>query len=247
REQGERQYGVAVPWVEYEKDQKAYYSLLGILDTLAAVPTNRLPLTPQGALDVIGALRLALDGQTYQIKTEDDAGVQVFEMRELRGLRFRHVYVLGLIDGQIPRLPEEGLLARRRRRTSALAEQLAQKETEAAYLFTQLFEAAEERLVLACPNFCGSQKNLPSRFLVAVQDQVELALLQPPNLTAGMREAAIQLGRAAGQEDKETRRQGDKELEEAAAALANWRIRAPGSSRIQIDHGRLLELLFSET
>jgi superfamily I DNA/RNA helicase len=200
---GEKQYEVAVPWVEYEKDQKAYYRLLAVLQTLPAMPRNRLPLTPHGRLDAVGALQLALDSETYQIKTEDDAGVQLFGMRELRGLRFRHVYVLGLVDGQIPRVPEEGLLADRRRRASALAEQLQQKETESTYLFSQLFEAAQERLVLAFPGVDSYHKTGPSRFLVAVQEQVGLPCLEPAKITPGMREATIRLGRAARHADKE--------------------------------------------
>src|SRR5260370_12392284 len=106
-EQAERQYGVAVPWVEYEKDQQAYYKLLEILKTLPAIARNRLPLTQQGRLDAIGALQLVLDSETYQIKTEDDVGVQLFVLREIRGLRFLQVYALGLFEGQRPQFPEE--------------------------------------------------------------------------------------------------------------------------------------------
>jgi ATP-dependent helicase/DNAse subunit B len=246
-EPAEKQYGVAVPWVEYEKDQKAYYKILGILNALPAVPPNRLPLTPQCRLDAIGALQLALDSETYQIKTEDDAGVQLFELREIRGLRFRHIYMLGLVDGQLPQLPEEGVLASRRRSIAALAEQLLEKETEFTSVFSQLFEATEERLVLSCPSLDANQRTIPSRFLMAVEERVEMAPLELANLTAGMREATIQLGRAARQGDKETRRQGDKELDEVATALASWRSRAAVPGRIRIDAEPLLRSLFPET
>src|SRR5205823_6282755 len=101
--------------------------------------------------DVLAALDLALAGETYQVHGDDAAGVQVFEPREVRGLSFRHVYALGLADGQVPAVPEEGAFANRRRQAPALREQLEQKEDEAAYLFGQLFEAAGERLVLARP------------------------------------------------------------------------------------------------
>jgi hypothetical protein len=249
REHREKQYGVAVPWVEYEKDQKAYYKLLGILRALPAISPHRLPRTPQGRLDAIGALRLALESETYQIKTEDDAGVQLFELPQIRGLRFRHVYVLGLVEGQIPRLPEEGLLAGRRRLTPALAEQLQHKEHEIAYAFSQLFEAAEERLVLACPALDAYQKNAPSRFLVAVEEQVTLPALEPAKLTAGMHEATIQLGRAARQGDRQIRGQGDKlnGLEEVAADLASWQMRQARPGRMRIEAESLLHILFPDT
>jgi ATP-dependent helicase/nuclease subunit B len=252
-EPGERQYGVAIPWVEFEKDQKAYYKLLEVLNTLPAVPLNRLPLTPQERPDAIGALQLALESETYQIKTEDDAGVQLFELREIRGLRFRHVYALGLVDGQVPQLPEEGFLAGRRRRIPALAEQLQHKETEFTYLFSQLFEAAEERLVLSCPCLDRQQKNLPSPFLVAVRERATLAPLEPAQLTTGSREATILLGRAARNADEETgikrekrTRTGEVWLEEVEAAVENWQRRGARSGQIGMEAEPLLQALFSD-
>lgn len=249
RELSERQYGVAIPWVEYEKDQKAYYKLLGVLSSLPAVPLNRLPLTSQGRPDALGALQLALESETYQIKTEDDAGVQLFELREIRGLRFRHVYALGLVDGQVPQLPEEGFLASQRRRIPALAEQLKQKETEVTYLFSQLFEAAEERLVLSCPCLDTHQKTLPSPFLVAVLERASLLPLEPAELTTGSREATILLGRAA--RDKELAGAGDKDtvasegwLEEVAAAVEHWQSRGTRLGRIGAEAEPLLQALF---
>jgi PD-(D/E)XK nuclease superfamily/Exodeoxyribonuclease V, gamma subunit len=247
REPGERQYEVAIPWVEYEKDQKAYSRLLGILQALPAIPIHRLPLTSNGRLDAVAALQLALDSETYQIKTEDDAGVQLFEMRELRGLQFRHVYVLGLVDGQIPRVPEEGLLADRRRRTPALAEQLQQKEAEVTHLFSQLFEAAQERLVLAFPGVDAYEKTRPSRFLVAVQERVHLPSLEPATITAGMREATIRLGRAARTVDNKTSLCPPIELKEIAAGLAKWQMRKCGPDGIRIEAGALLQTLFPDT
>ncbi len=187
--QGEEESPVL--WVEYEKDQQAYFKLLSILETLKDLPAARLPRDP------VRALELALDGETYQIKTEDDAGVQVIEMREIRGLRFRQVYMLGLVNGQVPALPEEGMLVTRRRNIPPLNEQLRQKEAEAEYLFSQLFEAAEEKLLLSRPTLEGDQKTLPSPFLTAVEGLVDLAPVNPPELVVSMREAASVLGRAA--------------------------------------------------
>src|SRR5262249_23630853 len=77
RDLHEKQYGVALPWVEYEKDQQAYYQLLQLLETLTGVPQNRTPMTSEGRSDALAALLPALDNQSYQIKTEDDAGVQL--------------------------------------------------------------------------------------------------------------------------------------------------------------------------
>jgi ATP-dependent helicase/DNAse subunit B len=192
-----------VLWVEYEKDQNAYRELLNILESLKNIPTAKLPqragepggVSPRSP-DVLAALRLALDGETYQIKTEDDAGVQIFELREIRGLRFRHVYVLGLVNGQIPSLPEEGTLVRRQLDDERLKEQLKQKEAEVQFLFSQVFEAAQEKLVLSRFKLEGDRPALPSPFFTAVDDLVTLPDLPDCQLVTGMGQAARELGRA---------------------------------------------------
>src|SRR5262249_25536230 len=159
------------------------------------IPAQRLPKRRDasgdgGSPDVLAALRLALDGETYQIKTDDDAGVQIFELREIRGLRFRHVYVLGLVNGQIPALPEGGTLVRRRLNNESLRRQLEQKEAEVQFLFSQVFEAAQDQLVLSRPTLEDDRPTLPSPFLTAVEDLVVLPKLEPSKLVTGKGEAA---------------------------------------------------------
>ncbi len=189
--------GTAVPWVEYEKDQQAYYRLLAILEALAALPEARRPRDADGRPDAAAALRLALAGESYQVMTEDDAGVQVLGPREVRGLRFRHVYALGLVDGRAPALPEEGALTARMRHDSALAEHLRQKEDEAAYLFAQLFEAAGERLALCRPRRDDDRPAAASPLWGAVAACATLPPLPPADLVVTARDAAARLGRAA--------------------------------------------------
>lgn len=191
----------AVPWVEYEKDQQAYQQWLAIATTLAAMPAQRLPLHPQGRPDLLGALYLALDSETYQIHTPDDAGVQVFEMREMRGLEFRHVFVLGLVDGAVPVVPEEGVLADRRREEPRLAEQLRLKDIEPAAIFGQIFESARETLVLSRPALAADRPTLASPFLAAVEARVALPELPPIGLVPDVRGLAGRMGKihAAGQ------------------------------------------------
>jgi ATP-dependent helicase/DNAse subunit B len=192
-----------VLWVEYEKDQNAYLKLLDILESLKDIPADRLPKRPgdPGGVslrvpDVLSALELSLDGETYQIKTEDDAGVQVFELREIRGLRFRHVYVLGLVNGQIPALPEEGTLVRRRLDIELLKLHLNQKEAEVQFLFSQVFEAAQDKLILSRFRLDGDRPALPSPFLTEVEDclGISIAELKPCRMVCGIGQAAGELG-----------------------------------------------------
>jgi RecB family exonuclease/superfamily I DNA/RNA helicase len=245
-----------VPWVEYEKDQQAYYKLLDILHTLTTVPADRLPLTADKLPDALAALCLALDAETYQIKTEDDAGVQVFEVREIRGLCFRHVYALGLVDGRVPPPPEEGAVGRQRLRVRSLAEQTRQKEVEATYLFAQLFEAASERLVLMRPRQEGERKALPSPFLAAVGHCAPLEELKAPDLVVNRRGADFRLGRAGAGRRAYGKSLadlwpgvGDRNTAELAAVLRGlsaWQADTGRPKNVHVNAPALLAVLFAE-
>jgi hypothetical protein len=245
----------ALPWVEYEKDQQAYAKLLLVLQALAEIPEKHLVDNVNQRPDLLAALQLALDGETYQIRTEDDAGVQCFEIREIRGLRFRHVYILGLVDGQVPALPEEGMLVNRRRDRPELLAQLEQKEAEVTYLFSQLFESAEDRLVLCRPTQGDSAPTLPSRFLTAVERFGQPTPLQKVEQTGSLRDAAIRLGtaeRAAPEPlacDRlwQTAQESDRiKVEPLFAGLRQWRSRSSPHDDVPLEAPSLLARLFPD-
>lgn len=172
--------GYPTPWVEYEKDQQAYRQLSAIIDRLKTLPRDRLPVGRAGVVDAMQTLGLLFDSESYQIRTEDDAGVQLLGARELRGLSFRHVYVVGLVEGWVPGVIEEGALSGQRQAIRELREQLAAKEEDAAFLFTQIFESARERLVFSRPLQDGDLPLLPSRFLQQVIDRCSPRPWIPP-------------------------------------------------------------------
>jgi ATP-dependent helicase/DNAse subunit B len=180
---------------ELHKDQQAYEHLLDLWRRLAAMPTAELPQLAEGHTDWLGVAHMALANETYQIHGVDDAGVQIFEIREVRGLEFRQVYMLGLIDGQVPALPEEGALAELRLDDPKLREQLELKEAEAQWSFTQLFESAREKLVLSRPCREADSPLEPSAFLLAVTGQVAPPVLDAPACFVDIRSAAMELGR----------------------------------------------------
>ncbi len=190
--------GDSALWMEYHKDQQAYVRLLALWRTLADIPVGELPKAANGRTDWMSVATLALANETYQIRTEDDAGVQVFEIREIRGLSFRHVYMLGLVDGQFPAVPEEGALADLRRREPRLATQLDLKEAESAWSFAQLFEAAQEKLVLSRPSREAETPTQPSVYLAAVAKQTTSPTLEPPTRLVNVRAVAGCLGRRPG-------------------------------------------------
>jgi hypothetical protein len=244
-----------VPWVEYEKDQQAYFKLLGILKTLRSLPETRVPRAPDRRPDALASLLVALEGETYQVKTADDAGVQLFELREIRGLCFRHIYVLGLVDGQVPAAPEEGALAGKRLRTAGLREQRQQQEAENTYLFQQVFEACAERLILSRPTLDGDQATLPSRFLTAVAAHGDLPLLSAAPCIVNLRDAASRLGRArVGTRDDSlsnlwpsTADRPVPLLEQMLRDLTAWQRRAGWPRTVAIDVPALLQRVFPDT
>lgn len=243
-----------VPWVEYEKDQQAYFKLLRVLQTLATVPDGRLPLLAPGRPDLRAALLLALDSESYQIKTEDDAGVQIFEMREVRGMSFRHVYVLGLVDGLLPTLPEEGLLASRRRQSTELSHQLDIKEDEAKFLFAQVFESARDKLVLSRWTEEGDRPAPPSPFFARVQSLTAMAALEQVKLAPSSPEAAWRLGKRLTRPADAKRHvrelwpavSGDDlpALQQMSAAVASWKNRPAATRPIHIELPELLVNVF---
>jgi RecB family exonuclease len=240
----------AVPWVELEKDQQSYFKLLALLSELAVQPSEQLPLSSEGRPDLLAAFVLALDNDSYQIKTEDDAGVQLFELREIRGLRFRHVYVLGLIDGQVPAVPEEGVLAARRRQSERLRQHLEDKEAEAQHLFAQVFEAAEEKLVLSQPRRSGEEKTLPSPFLTAVLDRVSTPALAIPALVCGGAGLGQFFGRQSRWESQPITEALGSAHESAIAVfhkdLTAWKSRPGWPEAIRVDTPALLRALFPD-
>jgi RecB family exonuclease len=241
-------------WAEYEKDQQAYACLLALWQTLAAIPAEELPKLPDGQTDWMRVATLALANETYQIRTDDDAGVQVFEIREIRGLTFRHVYMLGLIDGQFPSLPEEGALADLRREQPALARQLELKEAESEWLFAQLFEAAQEKLVLSRPCREGETPTQPSSYLLTIDRQVKAPALEPPGLCVDLRSLYGQLGRRLARVPQQTpldaiwpglNRAGAARIEPVAVAAGAYR-RVALKRNLELDLPLLLPQVLSD-
>lgn len=236
----------AVPWNEIEQDRHAYLALLNLLERLARLPASTLPRTGK-RVDVFAALRLALDVEMYRVPSSHDTGVQLLTTTELIGLRFRHVYVLGLVDGVLPPMNEPGAFLAPRRRQQPLAEQLWQREIEPGEAFRQLFEAATNRLVLSRYSADAHQKLARSSFLLEVEQHAQLQLLPAPALITGLHEAAFELGRASARATSISDLWPTADavqvrvLEPVARALA-WKPR--WTKAIHIDAPALLELLF---
>lgn len=229
--------GYPTPWVEYEKDQQAYRQLSAIIDRLKTLPRDRLPIGRAGVVDAMQTLSLLLDSESYQIRTEDDAGVQLLGARELRGLSYRHVYVVGLVEGWVPGVIEEGALAGQRQAIRELREQLAAKEEDAAFLFTQIFESARERLIFSRPLQDGDLPLLPSRFLQQVIDRCSPLPWYPPSSITRSHEWSDRIGAAwkATAGDVDTFSQRMPTIDSSTTqSIARWQARLDQPTSIRL-------------
>ena len=167
-----------VPAREWEIDQLAFNNLKDVLEELAEMPVTALPQDSDGTIDVELILQLALAAENFQTSAEDDAGVQIVKARTIRGLQFKVVIAVGLVEGKVPVESADGLpdeepnaavdsltrLAATRRASEAERDSIEQQ-----YLFAQLFESAREKLILTRPQKNGDTPLMESPFLRRVK------------------------------------------------------------------------------
>ncbi len=132
----------------WQADQLAWQKIAAVFRELARLPQNILPLGRLGKPDPLGLVLMVLANEPYQIKTEDDEGVQVMEIRETRGLSFKEVHVLGLKSGSYGSATEEEIL-RELLKEERTAQGLAL--LEASLNFQQLSQSGASNLLLYRP------------------------------------------------------------------------------------------------
>ena len=175
-----------VPWTEIEKDQKSFSKLRDILKEVlllgdrwlpAAITNAKSPAAyAQGTLQLLQTL---LADRHYQVTNDDDAGVQVFEGREIQGLEFETVFALGLVSGTVPSTRGKSYLARLRQNHDVLKVWMQAKHREEKYLFTQLFEAASKNLILSFPAHDEEKELIPSLFIKPFESLALVPSMQP--------------------------------------------------------------------
>jgi len=167
--------------IEIEKGLRALQRFERILDELASAEAGVREVPRVLSLpDFIDLLRTAVAAEPYQVRTWDDAGVQIMGIPDTRGLHFSHLFVAGLLQGEFP--------AGRRRRVF-LPDDLAARcglpgrerdECEDRYHFLRLLAAAD-RVVLSWPQSDGDEPLVRSPFLDELEEHVEdLPRLRPP-------------------------------------------------------------------
>lgn len=190
-----------VPWAEIEKDQKSLSRILDIFRDLLLHGkewlSDKVKNTSNSASRADATLQLLhtiLADRNYQVMSEDDAGVQVFEAREIQGLEFDVVFALGLAEGQVPTPRSKGYIPRIREKSGPLISLRKARSAEQEYLFTCLFGAARSNLFLCRPLKEGALELNPSPFLKPFESIQEAPTRQ--FLITSEMEKQLQEGRA---------------------------------------------------
>lgn len=166
-----------VPAREWEIDQLAFNNLKDVLIELHETPLVDFPRDPAGKIDVEFVLKLALSAETFQTSAEDDAGVQILRPRTIRGSKFRAIFAVGLVEGKVPR--DSGRLSADDK-DSVIGRLREQEQREQEYLFTQLFESAQERIILLRPAKDTDAPLMESSYLSRVRKKLgDKKALQP--------------------------------------------------------------------
>lgn len=142
-----------------QADQLAWKKIRKILMDLARIPEEQLPHNRSGNPDSLNIIAMVLEAENYQIKTEDDEGIQVMEIRETRGLAFREIHVLGLKSGAYDSVTEEEILRdllREEKQAKARARQ------ESCQIFFQLALSGAEAIRFYRPKTQKDEDLLPS-------------------------------------------------------------------------------------
>lgn len=181
----------AVDLAVMQADQLAWLKIRTVLGDLAGVPDAVLPSNRSGRRDHLNLISMILETENYQIKTEDDEGVQVMEIRETRGIRFEDIHVLGLQSGAYDSVTEEEAL-----RDLLTEEKQAKARTrqEARQVFFQLGLSGAKSLNYYRPKSLNEENLLPS---VWIEDIPPKEAHSVPLLGVGMSQIQILTGHAA--------------------------------------------------
>jgi hypothetical protein len=181
-----------------QADQLAWAKIGKILTELPKIPPNLLPGNRAGQPDSLNLISMVLEAENYQIKTEDDEGVQVMEIRETRGLTFREIHVLGLKSGAYDSVTEEEIL---RDLLHEEKQAKARARQESCQIFFQLALSGAEALRLYRPRTQKDEDLLPSVWIESLPAEVA----QPQaNLGVGKCQIQILTGLATPLDGKQT-------------------------------------------
>ena len=168
-----------------QADQLAWKKIKKILGELTTIPEGLLPHNRSGDPDSLNIIAMVLEAENYQIKTEDDEGVQVMEIRETRGLSFREIHVLGLKSGAYDSVTEEEILRdllREEKQAKARARQ------ESCQIFFQLALSGAHALRLYRPRTQKDEDLLPSVWIESLP-----AVVTSPQANLGVGKCQIQI------------------------------------------------------
>jgi ATP-dependent helicase/nuclease subunit B len=156
---------------QIEKDARAYEKFVSFLDEFLEI----LSLERGGSLReplsyFVDRLRSAVSDVRYNVRQRYGHGVVVTSFDETRGLRFEVMIMAGLADGEFPPAYRPEIFFSNARRLRDERYHL----TEHRYLFYQALTNYEEHLYLTVPRYDGETQIVPSSFIDALLNVVDL-------------------------------------------------------------------------
>lgn len=157
----------ALPPVELEKDFRALARFERALNSLADFEPL-LPGEPRAKLsldDFISLLRSITATERYQVGTHRDAGVQVMEFPETRGMEFDYLYVIGMTNRDYPSSTRPSIFLTRGEIEALKIPGREKREAEQRYHFLRLLCLPKKKLTFGCPISEGGEPTVMSPYL----------------------------------------------------------------------------------
>ncbi len=85
-----------------EKDARALNALLGLLNELTYITTDRENGKKFTLTELINKLKVAITGEKYQIHEKQNLGVNITSIEQIRGIPYKVQILCGAVDGEFP-------------------------------------------------------------------------------------------------------------------------------------------------
>jgi ATP-dependent helicase/nuclease subunit B len=155
-----------------ERDVRAYARLLDVLTELTEAMTSTEGPVPRPLAFHLEALHAAVSAQLYNVREQFGKGVLVTAIEETRGLAMDAMFVIGLVDGEFPRVYQpEVFYSLERQKERALRYAWEQR-----YLFYQAVTNWARRLVLTYPEQDGEIELVRSSFVDAFLETADVSV-----------------------------------------------------------------------
>lgn len=144
-----------------EKNVKALTAFIDVLEEITELLSLELGNDKKFSLKFyLNHLRTAISSSRYNIKEKHGFGVQLTTLNEIRGLKFKYLFIAGLCDGDLPTKYTPEIFS-----SGTFIKNEQNHQTEQRYLFYQALCSWENSLYLTYPSGEDNKELTMSSFL----------------------------------------------------------------------------------